>query len=230
MVPDMITGQRRPWSANSVSSAKIAALAFRVSKIVSTRSRSAPPSTRPLACSRYAATSSSYETFRAPGSLTSGEIDAVRFVGPREPATQRGRSSVRDLVAGLACDPGSGEVDLVGEVLHAVVGLGDRRGREGVGLHDVRARVEVLTVDGVDHVGLGEVEQVAVPLDVPVPVGESLAPELGLPRRKALDEGAHGAVDHQDALAQGPGQRLRGIRAWRRVGHGHSSHGGITQA
>ncbi len=85
-------------------------------------------------------------------------------------------------------------------------------------------------MDGVDHVGLGEVEQVAVPLDVPVPVGEPIAPELGLPGRKALDQGAHGAVDHQNALAQGLCQRLRGIRAWRRFRHGHSSHGGITQA
>ncbi len=52
MVPEMITGQRRSCSSKSVSSAKIAALAFSVSKIVSTSSRSAPPSTRPRACSR----------------------------------------------------------------------------------------------------------------------------------------------------------------------------------
>ena len=52
MVPEIITGQRRPRSSNSVSSAKIAALAFSVSKIVSTSSTSAPPSTSPSACSR----------------------------------------------------------------------------------------------------------------------------------------------------------------------------------
>ena len=52
IVPEIITGQRRPRSSNSVSSAKIAALAFRVSKIVSISSTSAPPSTSPLACSR----------------------------------------------------------------------------------------------------------------------------------------------------------------------------------
>ncbi len=57
MVPEIITGQRRPRSSNSVSIAKIAALALRVSKMVSTRRMSAPPSTRPLAASRYAATS-----------------------------------------------------------------------------------------------------------------------------------------------------------------------------
>jgi hypothetical protein len=52
IVPEMITGQRRPRSSNSVSVAKIAAFALRVSKIVSIMSTSAPPSTRPLACSR----------------------------------------------------------------------------------------------------------------------------------------------------------------------------------
>ena len=94
IVPEMITGQRRPRSSKSVSSAKIAALALRVSKIVSTSSRSTPPSTRPWASSRYAATSSSKVTLRAPGSLTSGEIEAVRLVGPIEPATYRGLSGV----------------------------------------------------------------------------------------------------------------------------------------
>jgi hypothetical protein len=52
MVPEMITGQRRPRSSNSVSRANTAALEFSESKIVSTMRRSEPPSTRPLAASR----------------------------------------------------------------------------------------------------------------------------------------------------------------------------------
>ena len=52
MVPEMTTGQRRPSSSNSVSTAKIAALALRVSKIVSMKIRSAPPSTSPRAAVR----------------------------------------------------------------------------------------------------------------------------------------------------------------------------------
>jgi hypothetical protein len=57
MVPEMITGQRRSRSSKSVSTAKIAALALRVSKMVSMISRSAPPSTSPRAASRSAETS-----------------------------------------------------------------------------------------------------------------------------------------------------------------------------
>ncbi len=95
MVPDTITGQRRPRSAKTVSTAKMAALALRVSKIVSMKSRSAPPSSSPLVASVYAATSWSKLTLRAPGSLTSGEMDAVRVVGPSAPATYLFLSGVR---------------------------------------------------------------------------------------------------------------------------------------
>ena len=94
MVPDTMTGQRRPRSSKTVSTAKMAALALRVSKIVSMNSRSAPPSSRPLVATEYAATSWSKPTLRAPGSLTSGEMDAVRVVGPSAPATYRVLSGV----------------------------------------------------------------------------------------------------------------------------------------
>ena len=51
MVPEIIIGRRTPFSAKTSSPAKIAALAFSVSKIVSIRIRSAPPSTSPRSCS-----------------------------------------------------------------------------------------------------------------------------------------------------------------------------------
>ncbi len=49
MVPEIITGRRMPRWWNSSLSAYSAALALRVSKIVSTMITSAPPSMRPLA-------------------------------------------------------------------------------------------------------------------------------------------------------------------------------------
>ena len=51
MVPEIIIGSRTPFSAKTSSAAKIAALAFSVSKIVSIRMRSAPPSISPRSCS-----------------------------------------------------------------------------------------------------------------------------------------------------------------------------------
>jgi len=70
-----------------------------VSNTVSTSRRSAPPSISPSTASRYASTSASKVMLRAPGSLTSGEIDAVRLVGPSAPATKRGLSGVSAVCA-----------------------------------------------------------------------------------------------------------------------------------
>ncbi len=52
IVPEMISGSRKPSSSNSDWTAKVAALALSVSKIVSIRRRSAPPSISPAADSR----------------------------------------------------------------------------------------------------------------------------------------------------------------------------------
>jgi hypothetical protein len=54
-----------------------------------------PALAQPATASAYVAARSSKLTLRAPGSLTSGEIDAVRLVGPIAPATKRGLSGVR---------------------------------------------------------------------------------------------------------------------------------------
>ena len=51
MVPEIISGIGKPRSAKASKQAKIAALAFSVSKMVSMRRRSAPPSMRPRICS-----------------------------------------------------------------------------------------------------------------------------------------------------------------------------------
>ena len=95
MVTEIINGSR--WSvvvcrsSYSSSIATIAAFAFSVSTIVSTSSRSQPPSIRPRACSLKAFFSASNVMLRKAGLLTSGEIERMRLVGPIEPAANRGR-------------------------------------------------------------------------------------------------------------------------------------------
>ena len=51
IVPEIISGRRTPLAAKVCSQANTAALALSVSKIVSIRMRSAPPSIRPEICS-----------------------------------------------------------------------------------------------------------------------------------------------------------------------------------
>ena len=95
MVTLAITGTRLTPLANTSSNANSAALQFSVSRWVSVRIRSTPPSIRARVCSANASTSSRNVTVRAPGSLTSGDSDALLVVGPIEPATNRGLPSSR---------------------------------------------------------------------------------------------------------------------------------------
>ena len=102
IVNESITGSRRPSESNSVSSANNAARELSESNTVSTSNTSAPPSTRPLACSTYASTNWSYVTARNAGSLTSGEMEAVRFVGPSAPATKHCRPGAAAITSSAA--------------------------------------------------------------------------------------------------------------------------------
>ena len=87
MVTESIRGSSLPRSSNTSRTATIAALALSVSKIVSISSRSQPPSISPRACSAYASRSASKVDARNVWSLTSGEMERVRLVGPMAPAT-----------------------------------------------------------------------------------------------------------------------------------------------
>ena len=111
-------------------------------------------------------------------------------------------------------EPRRGEVELRDQALHAVIRHRDGGGIEGVGLDDVRARFEILAVDAADQLGLRQHEQVIVAAQVARPVAKALAPELRLVQVLALDHGAHGAVEHQDALGE-EGLQLRGTVAMR---------------
>ena len=57
-------------------------------------------------------------------------------------------------------------------------------------------------MDLADHFGTREHQQVVVALQVLGPVAEAIAAVIGLAELVGLDDRAHGAVEHQDALAQ----------------------------
>ena len=83
-----------------------------------------------------------------------------------------------------------------------VVGLGDGRGAEGVGLDEVGTGLQVLLVDFLDDVGSGEREQLVVALHVMGMVAEALAAVVVLAQLVLLDHGAHGTVQDQDAFLE----------------------------
>ncbi len=123
-------------------------------------------------------------------------------------------------------EPRAVAVQLVDDVLHAVIGLGDAGRGEGVGLENVGAGLRIGEVDRLDRLGLGQRQQVVVALQVAGAGGEALAAEMCFFELEALHLGPHRAVEHEDALGRlGAEQRLavggRG-EAGEQVGHGAS--------
>ena len=193
-----------PVSSNTFSIATSAAFATRVSKIVSRRRMSLPPAIRPRTWVSYAARISSNVVGRNAGLLTSGEIDSVRFVGPIEPATNRGRSGVlcRPRVSGRARQARALEVDVVNHVLEVVVPLRDRGAAKRVGLDDVGACRQVLVMDCADHVRSRQDQDVAVSLEIARVIGEARPTEVRLAQLVSLNHRPHRAIEDQDAAIE----------------------------
>ena len=88
MVPEIIIGISIWRSSDTKSIANKAAFALRVSKIVSTIIRSAPPSNKADVATLNVSTNWSKLIFLNEGSSTSGLNEHVRLVGPKTPATK----------------------------------------------------------------------------------------------------------------------------------------------
>ncbi len=203
IVTETMSGTRRAPSSKSCCAAKRAALRTSVSKTVSKRRTSAPPSSSPRTWSRYAAAISAKTCVRFPGSFTSTARESVRFVGPSGARDERVPSrfgAVR--VDGLPREARGRGVQLVGERLEAVVREGDRLRVERVRLDDVRAGGEVGAVDPLDDRGLREDEEVVRALEVLRVGAEALAAVPGLVETLPLDHRPHRAVDDGDAAGE----------------------------
>ncbi len=120
-------------------------------------------------------------------------------------------------VGHLARDAGTFYVQLVGERLHAVIGLGHLGGVEGVGFEDVGAGIQVRLLDGGDDVRTAEQQQVVVTPDVARPVGKPFAAVVLFFQLIALDHRAHAAVEDQDAFLEG---LVKGLQTSATIGHG----------
>src|SRR5690606_37793185 len=106
------------------------------------------------------------------------------------------------LVTYAAGEAGAFQVQLIGQLFHAIVGLGDPSGVEGVGLDDVRTGIQISLVDGGDGVGAGQHQLVVVALEVARPVSEAFTAKISFLQSVTLDHGAHATVEYQNALAQ----------------------------
>ena len=83
---------------------------------------------------------------------------------------------------------------------------------KSVRLDDVGAGLEILGVDLLDQLRLGELEELEIALEVLRRVTrETLTAELLLGQLVALHHRAHGAVENDDALAQELLERMDGV-------------------
>ena len=106
-----------------------------------------------------------------------GAVCGADGAGDEAPTCRVGGADLRDRFAG---ERSGGEVEFADGGLKSVVCLGDAGRREGVGLHDVRPRLEVPLVDVIHNVGPGEGQQVVVALQRFLMIGKFVVPEVSL--------------------------------------------------
>ena len=109
---------------------------------------------------------------------------------------------LQKFVRGFPCQPGGGQVDVPHRGFQGVIRLGDRGGVKGVGLNDLRARLEVGLVDASDHIRPGDRQNIVVSLEVLGMGDEALSPEILFRQVVPLDHGSHGPVHEHDPLPQ----------------------------
>ena len=152
-------------------------------------------------------------TERKLGFKTSGEIEAVRLVGPIS-AGDETRAAVLVLghARGLAREPGAFEVQFIGDLRHAVVGLGDAGRGESVGRNDVGAGAVIGEMNRAHRVGPREIEEIVVAAHLAVPGIEAGAAITLLVEPERLDHRPHGAVEDENALGRELPQRRSSCR------------------
>ena len=105
----------------------------------------------------------------------------MRLVGPSAPATKR-RLAVEPLGLDRRApgEPGAVAVEVVDDVLHAVVGLGDRVDEKVLVSRMSAPAMRIGEMDVLDRLRLGQREKIVVPLEMAVAGGKALAAEMRL--------------------------------------------------
>ncbi len=131
--------------------------------------------------------------------------DRELLVGRADRAGDEPRLVGRPLVHLVDGAPGQrhgGQVQLADVVRQAELGHGDAGRAERVGLDDVGAGFQILAVDLLDRLGLGQRQDVDEVLEILGVAGEQLPAEVRFRQLERMDHRAHGAVEHQNPLGQ----------------------------
>ena len=103
------------------------------------------------------------------------------------------------------------EIQLVDVTFEAVIRHRDGGGIEGVGLQNINAGCQERPMDTFDHAGLRQGQQIVVSLLREGVVRKSFSPVIRLFQFAGLDHGAHGTVDHQNAVFEKRAKLFRAV-------------------
>src|SRR3977135_524568 len=210
IVPDTMIGTRC-WDASKYSSmANSAAFAFSVSKTVSTRRMSTPPSKQPRArqqtASLFVVDLAQLIESDAPRSRTVHILrHRCRAIGGPH------RAGYETLTAGMGClkfvgdlarNLGARHVERVNVILQAVIERRNRVRVERVGLDDIGAGFEILPLNGLHDLRLRDIQHVVGLAQILRMLRELGPSKGGLVKLLRLDHRAHGAIQNDDPLLQ----------------------------
>ena len=133
-------------------------------------------------------------------------------VGGADGAGHETRTAVLGLRdrGGGAGELGAFAIQFVRELGQAIIGLRDRGRGERVGRDDVGAGAIIGEMDVAHRRRLRQNQKIVIAAHLAVPGIEAGAPIALLVELELLDHGAHGAVEHQDALGRERAQPLLG--------------------
>ncbi len=118
----------------------------------------------------------------------------------------------RRLRCGFASQTGSGTVQVDDSGLRTVVRLGNAIGVEGIGLDDVRARVEIGFVNRRYDVGARDAQQVVIALEGLRVLGERTATVILFGQVVSLHHGTHRPVENENAIGGSLVQQVGSVR------------------
>ena len=107
-----------------------------------------------------------------------------------------------ELVGHFASQLTGGQVYFAHIFLHGVIFHRDRVGIECVGGKNIGPGIQVLPVNGFDHVRTGDTQQVVVPFQLSGEIGKTVAAIILFIEFEALDHGTHTTIQYQDTLLQ----------------------------
>ena len=107
-----------------------------------------------------------------------------------------------ELIGHFASQLTGGQVYFAHIFLHGVIFHRDRVGIECVGGKNIGPSIQVLPVNGFDHVRTGDTQQVVVPFQLSGEIGKTVAAIILFIEFEPLDHGTHTTIQYQDTLLQ----------------------------